>query len=241
MRVLAIGNSFSQDAHRYLHDIAKADGVSLQTANLYIGGCPLEQHYRNMLSSRKDYELQFDGHMTGFYVSMDDALTSRQWDVITLQQQSSRSCRYETFQPYLQALADHVRHIQPQAKVLLHQTWAYEDGSSMLRNVAGYETAEAMLADITAAYEKAAADIAADGIIPSGALMGKLVRSGMPVHRDTFHASLGAGRYALGLLWYRLLTGNSVTRNPFRDFSEPVCDEEIRTIKTAVEEFAPLL
>ena len=44
MKVLAIGNSFSEDATRYLHDIAKADGVALEVANLYIGGCPLDRH-----------------------------------------------------------------------------------------------------------------------------------------------------------------------------------------------------
>ena len=40
MKVLAIGNSFSNDAMRYLHGIAKADGVDMKTVNLFIGGCP---------------------------------------------------------------------------------------------------------------------------------------------------------------------------------------------------------
>ena len=47
MNILSIGNSFSQDAQRYLHRIAKADGCTLNTFNLYIGGCPLSLHYRN--------------------------------------------------------------------------------------------------------------------------------------------------------------------------------------------------
>ena len=57
MNVLSIGNSFSQDAHRYLHAIAKADGVELHTFNLYIGGCSLSRHYRNMLSRERAYTL----------------------------------------------------------------------------------------------------------------------------------------------------------------------------------------
>ena len=40
MRVLAIGNSFSQDATTYLHQTAAAQGVALDVLNLYIGGCP---------------------------------------------------------------------------------------------------------------------------------------------------------------------------------------------------------
>ena len=41
MKVLAIGNSFSQDATRYLHQIAKANQFDLKVVNLYIGGCSL--------------------------------------------------------------------------------------------------------------------------------------------------------------------------------------------------------
>ena len=48
MKVLAIGNSFSNDAMRYLHGIAKADGVDMKTVNLFIGGCPLSRHYANI-------------------------------------------------------------------------------------------------------------------------------------------------------------------------------------------------
>ena len=43
MKLLSIGNSFSQDAHNKLHALAKANGVTLETVNLYIGGCSLER------------------------------------------------------------------------------------------------------------------------------------------------------------------------------------------------------
>lgn len=241
MKVLAIGNSFSADATRYLHDIAKADGVALEAANLYIGGCPLDRHYRNMLSGAKAYELQYDGHMTGFFVSLDDALLNRSWDVVTLQQVSSRSFDKASYSPYIQTLAEHIRTCQPTAKLLIHQTWAYESGSDKLLLTAGYETPEKMLADIRAAYSYAAAEIQADGIIPSGQLMGKLLENGIPkVHRDTYHASYGLGRYALGLLWYRMLTGASVTDNTFTSFDQPVSEEDQQIAKACAESFAPV-
>ena len=241
MKVLSIGNSFSQDATRYLHDIAKADGIALETANLYIGGCPLDRHYRNMFTGAKAYELQYDGHMTGFFVSLDDALLNRSWDVVTLQQVSSRSFDKASYTPYIQALAEHVRACQPDAKLLIHQTWAYEAGSDKLLLTAGYDTPEKMLADIRAAYSDAAAEIRADGIIPSGELMGKLLEQGIPkVHRDTYHASLGLGRYALGLLWYRMLTGNSVMDNTFSSFDQPISVEEQQTAKACADSFTPL-
>ena len=48
MKILAIGNSFSQDELRFLHGIAKSAGQEVMTANLYIGGCSLETHIKNI-------------------------------------------------------------------------------------------------------------------------------------------------------------------------------------------------
>lgn len=39
IKILAIGNSFSQDATHYLHQIGEADNIELKVVNLYIGGC----------------------------------------------------------------------------------------------------------------------------------------------------------------------------------------------------------
>ena len=59
MKVLAIGNSFSNDAMRYLHGIAKADGVDMKTVNLFIGGCPLLKQYANIHKEPGGYDFLF--------------------------------------------------------------------------------------------------------------------------------------------------------------------------------------
>ena len=42
VRILAIGNSFSQDAvEQYLHELAEAEGISTIIGNMFIGGCCL--------------------------------------------------------------------------------------------------------------------------------------------------------------------------------------------------------
>lgn len=238
MKILCIGNSFSQDATRYLHAIARADGERLEVANLYIGGCSLERHYRNMLSEERAYELQYNGQSTGFSVSLQEALLNREWTVVTLQQASPQSFDSNSYFPYLSALADRVRLYQPHARVILHQTWAYEDGSERLARV-GYASADEMLCDIRKAYALASEAIGADGLIPSGELMARLLQNGIErVHRDTFHASRGVGRYALALLWYRMLTGKTVTDNTFCDFDEAILQSEIEIAKKSVEEIA---
>lgn len=235
MKILAIGNSFSQDATRYLHQIAAADGEDWKVVNLYIGGCPLSYHFENMREDKRAYGLEFNGAKTGFFVSIREALESDTWDVVTLQQVSHLAPRYETYQPYLDALAAYVREKCPGAKLLIHQTWAYEKDSDRLCRELGYTQPQEMLDDVKAAYAKAAEAVAADGMIRSGELFASLLSGGIPkVHRDTFHASLGLGRYALGLLWYHTLTGRDVTRNSFTSLDESAAPEELRIVKLAV-------
>ena len=71
MKVLYIANSFGQDSTRYLYDVARADGKKWKVVNLYIGGCSLYRHYRNMLSGADAYEFELNGHAkSGIFVSL---------------------------------------------------------------------------------------------------------------------------------------------------------------------------
>lgn len=236
MNILAIGNSFSQDATRYLHRIARSDGFDLKVTNLYIGGCPLERHFRNMLSEGAVYGLEFNGEITGFDVSLKEALLNRSWDYITLQQASHLSFDYDTYQPYINELCAYIKKMCPKAKILIHQTWAYEQDSNRLLDK-GYTDQKDMFLDLEKAYSKAAKDINAEFIIKSGELLQKLLANGIKVvHRDAFHLSLGLSRYAVALLWYALLSGNDVSENTFRDFDEQISEEEIAIVKKCVKE-----
>jgi hypothetical protein len=242
MNILAIGNSFSEDAARYLHGVAMADGNAVNIVNLFIGGCSLERHDRNMQSDETAYEWQYNGQKTDRLVSLRDALRALALDVVTLQQASHLSFDKASYEPYLSDLMRFVRQYAPTARILVHQTWAYENGSSRLSEVTPYPTSEAMLADVVRVYGEVFASVfasvGADGIIRSGELLGRLSARGITgLYRDGFHASLGLGRYALGLLWYRTLTGRAVCGNGFRDLDEPVAEEAIMTVQTAVDSF----
>lgn len=231
MNILSIGNSFSQDAHRYLYGVAQERGITVKAINLYIGGCPLSLHHRNLLSGARVYDLQVNGHSSGFSVSIQEALLSDDFDVVTLQQVSQLSPHYDTYQPYLSTLAAEVRRLCPKAKLYMHQVWAYEDGSARLRD-AGFATHAQMLAADIDAYARAAADIGAD-IIPCGRAMGALVQAGVAAHRDTFHASLGVGRYTLALTFLGRLTGTDVMTSRFDRFDIPVQPQEAEAARRA--------
>ena len=172
-------------------------------------------------------------------VSIKDGLLSESWegwDFVTFQQVSGKSINYETFQPYLNELSLYVKTFSPKAKQFIHQTWAYEEGSELLTERMKYSSQREMFNDLEASYKKAAEGICADGIIPSGETLQNLIKEGLPVHRDTFHASLGVGRYALGLLWYAVLCGKDVSDVSLSDFDEPVTDAEISIVKRCVSE-----
>ena len=226
MKVLSIGNSFSQDAHRYLHRLAKREGVNLKAVNLDIGGCTLQTHYLNMLDDVSAYSFELNGENTGIKYSMRQGLVSDDWDFVTLQQASPLSGREESYFPYIEELAKYVRKYCPNTKIVLHETWAYENGSEHLKNV-GFQTSEEMFTNLQAAYKRAAQVIEADGIIPCGTAMYRLSQTEIGrVHRDMCHADLGVGRYSLALTWYAFLTGKKISDNTFDEFDVPVSENE---------------
>lgn len=236
INVLSIGNSFSQDAQRYLHDIAKHEGVDLQTVNLFRGGCPLERHYRNIMGNREDYDLQINGEQAFFRVTAKDALLSRKWDYITIQQASRDSFNQDEYFPYITELVEYVRKMCPKAKILVHQTWAYADDSDRLKNV-GFEKYDEMFEGVKKCYGFAAEAINADGIIPCGEALQMALKMGIEkVHRDTAHASMGVGRFILALTWYKYITKNSIDNINFTLFDEDVTDEEYKIAIEAVNE-----
>lgn len=235
MNILAIGNSFSQDATRYLHQVAKSAGVYLEVFNLEIGGCPLSKHFRNIKADAKAYAFEFNGIYTGFQMRISEAVLSRDWDYITIQQVSTQSPNYATYQPYLNFCVDYFRENCPGAKVLLQQVWSYEEGSPQLLNWTKYKTTDEMFADVKASYDNALADSGADGLIRSGEVMLELMHGGYKVHRDGFHASLGLARYAIALTWFATLSGKDVDTVTFKDFDVPVTDDEIAAAKAAVK------
>ena len=241
MKILAIGNSYSNDATRYLYGIARAGGVSMKVVNLYIGGCSLARHYRNMMGDIADYEFQLDGIPSGIRISIKEALLSDDWDVVTLQQASPQSTKSETYQPYLDRLAEYVRQMAPKAKLYIHQTWGYREGSPRLEKLIHVATHEEMFQGAKEAYFRAAEEIHADGILPSGeavALAMKEKTEDMVMHRDEIHLSFGLGRYLAALTWFCTLTGRSVAENTFRDFDEEITEEAVALAKRIAEQIA---
>ncbi|MBO5111131.1 MAG: DUF4886 domain-containing protein [Clostridia bacterium] len=241
MKVLAIGNSFSQDAFFYLHKIAEGAGMDLTCLGLYIGGCPLSRHAENIKTGADAYLYQKNGDESDFRsISVADALAECDWDVVSLQQVSHDSGLYETYLPYLDEVADFVRAKCPGAKLVIHQTWAYEIDSQH-GGFANYDRDQGKMYNcLVAAYDKAAERLNAT-IIPVGTVIQTLrttpafdyANGGLSLCRDGFHLSIPQGRYAAGLTWFATLTGKSALTSAF--VPEGVSEEQADWIKKTVD------
>ena len=209
MNVLCIGNSFSQDATRYLHQVS---GETLFVRNLYIGGCSLERHYNNIVGNIADYEYQKNGRCLRM-ISIEEALGKKKWDYITLQQVSQDSGIIDTYEPFLSEIVKFLKEKCPNAKIVLHRTWAYDDKSDHGGFVNYDRDRKKMYNAIVDATNKVAEKYGFD-IIPCGDAI-ELARDlpefsqggELNINRDGFHLSLDYGRYLAALVMCKYFTG----------------------------------
>lgn len=213
MNILCIGNSFSQDATRYLHQVS---GETLYVRNLYIGGCSLEMHYNNIIESKADYEYQKNGRLMRM-ISINEALTKKKWDVITVQQVSQLSGILESYEPFLEFIVGFIKEKCPDAKIMLHRTWAYSDDSTHGGFVNYDRSRPKMFEAIVSATSSIAKKYGIE-IIPCGDAveearkMNEFDESVRNITRDGFHMSLDYGRYLTALVMFKAFTGADVTK-----------------------------
>lgn len=245
MKILSIGNSFSQDAQKWLHQLAESAGRELFCANLFIGGCSLERHRRNLESGEEAYDYEINGEFVQ-KISLPDALVKEEWDVVTIQQVSGLSGIFASFEPYLSELAAAVREKCPNARIFLHKTWAYENGSAH-PDFANYGCSQKrMFEEISKAYAEAS-EKTGFKIIPTGDAIQYLRENvtefnlncgGIALTRDSFHLSFDYGRFAAGLVWLKALTGTNAKDASFIPCVDGAAADcaILDVIKTAVDE-----
>lgn len=238
MKILSIGNSFSEDAHKWLHKLANDNGIEIETVNLYIGGCSLEMHWTNIKENNAYYDFQPNGNCGERKISISEALKMDNWDVITVQQVSSLSGMYETYEPYLSQILSVIKSASPDAKIYFHQTWAYEWDFDN-ENFALYDNDQLKMFDcLKAATEKAAKAINAE-LIPTGSVIQALRESipefdykngGSSLCRDGFHLSYDYGRFAAAAVWVRTITGQNVETTSFENFNPAILEKIVKVV-----------
>ena len=242
LKILAIGNSYSQNATSQLHQIAKADGINLDVTNMYIGGCSLETHWNNISGDVGAYEICRNGEWLSAYgqtAKISTLLAEEEWDYVTIQQASWYSVDYKTFEPYMSNILEYLKETEPSADIIFHQTWEYSPEHCWETFQNPNLTSEIMCARVLENSRKAAKTISqATGsptrIIPSGmAVRGVLeAQPGYVIWSDGTHLST-AGCYMAGLVWYKTLAGGDILNNKY--VLKGLSQSEISMFKTCAE------
>ena len=223
VRILAVGNSFSEDAiEQNLHEIASAAGVTTVVGNLYIPGCSLQRHVECSQTGTPAYRYRkttADGkQIEAPHCRLDSALADEQWDYISVQQASHFSGDYSTYQPYLEQLVNYIRaHVKGKPRIVFHQTWAYSadakhDGFRRYGN-----SQQRMYDGIVSCTRRVLADLHPDVLVPAGTAIQNARTSslGDNLNRDGYHLNLIYGRYAAACTWFEAITKKSVIGNAF--------------------------
>ena len=237
MKILSIGNSFSQDAQAWLHRIGEANGVELDCTDLVIGGCSLEMHVGHIHDGEAAYELERNGGGCERRLSLEEGLSLDAFDVVTIQQASHYSGHPQTYVPYLPELAAYCREKQPGATLYFHETWPYGYGSDHWAFPHYNNDQQEMLRRIEDAAEMTARMVDVP-VLPVGPVIQALrdtvpafdeKNGGLSLCRDGFHLSLDYGRFVAAAVWFRVLTGR-LTRTDGFDGLEPALLEKINEV-----------
>lgn len=233
MKILTLGNSFSEDATAYLDAIAP----SLYVRNLHIPGCSLEMQAAHLAQGDAAYLLQKNARaITPDFVAANDVMRSDAWDVVTVQQASHFSGLPETYEPYLTRVIDTIRTLCPGARLVFHETWSYATDSTHAQFYRYHNCQAEMDGAIRKAAHAAAAAHGLD-VIPAGRFIAYLRAHGPLVGdeytRDGFHMHIPYGRYAVALVFAHFFGA------PVTDFIPEGADPAvIRQIREGYSRFA---
>ena len=221
LKILAIGNSFSDDAMDHVYKVAIDAGIEKVTlGKLYIGGCSLATHLSNAQNNKSAYDYKIN--TAGSWVAQGNksikyAVESDDWDFITFQQVSGYSGVADSYDDLI-PLINIVEPLNPSARLAWHMTWAYSANSSH-SDYSKYDKDQMTMynAIVNAVNKKILTNYKIDVVIPSGTAVQNVRTSFIgDTTRDGYHLSYGIGRYIAAMTFVKALTGlsidNSITR-----------------------------
>ena len=214
MKILCIGNSFSQDTTRLLPQILQGLGFEdFVVGNLYIGGCPIHKHYENFTEALPAYTF-FRNSGSGWTETPEtaivSALVSEKWDWVCIQHGSSYGGRYTEAESYallphlVQGIKSHTK-----ASIAFNLTWVGDpekDRPEMIqfrRDQVRYFTA---ICDIT--QQLVATIPGMERVCPTGTAVQNARALGLAPRmcRDGYHLSMDLGCYLAGMTFLKALT-----------------------------------
>ncbi|MBQ8141504.1 MAG: DUF4886 domain-containing protein [Clostridia bacterium] len=216
IRLLAIGNSWSDDAFEHLWNILHDAGYEdITLGNLAKGGATIENHWTLAQNNQAQYKFRLNTNgqwVTGSDdVNLKYGLTYTEWDIISLQQATSGGV--ESYYKNLDNFYNYVNNTATKSadcKIVWQMVWALAKGlNHSSQKLYDYDQAKnySMIVDATKKYVDSGDKY--EVIIPSGTSIQNMRTSfiGENLVRDSAHLSLGLGRYLVSMSWYVTLFG----------------------------------
>lgn len=220
VRILAVGNSFSDDGVEYLDELAKAAGIRLIVGNLYIGGCSLERHWENVSKGLPCIRLPQELRRRAVQHPQDLPPVGIAGRTVGLHygpagQPEFRPIRHLLPLHALPAAIPRTHATNPGVRFAIHQVWAYACDSNH-SGFANYDNDQSrMYREIVKTVNRVSRKEHIPIVIPSGtAIQTGRNLMGDRMTRDGFHLDYGLGRYIAACTWYETFFG-PVEGNPF--------------------------
>lgn len=223
VRILFIGNSFSDDTSEHMPNILKSLGYTdFEVCNLYIGGCTIDTHYYNVQTNAATYEMRY--YKSGSYSwtqqygnkmqSLDYAIKFSDWDIISIQQASGSSGMPNTYFN-LDSLAKMVKEktTNENVRLVFNMTWAYQQNSTH-SEFNKYAGSQITMYNAIVSTVKSQVDFT---VIPNGTAIQNARTSfvGDTLTRDGYHLSTDLGRYIAGLTFLGKVLGEDLSKVTF--------------------------
>ena len=122
VRLLTVGNSFSQNATRYLPNLATAGGHTLIHRPIVVGGASLQLHAEK--AQKHDQDAQDKAGLYANGRSLQQELAAEPWDFVTIQQASLKSHDLGTYRPY----AGSTPRLHPEVRRRRRSCWSTRRG-----------------------------------------------------------------------------------------------------------------
>ena len=249
IKILAIGNSFSDNALKYLPALAKELGVEeIIVGKLYVGGCVIDGHWSRAQSGanyeRFDLNLG-DGWKSQSTKTLKYALQLYDWDIITMQQGSPVSGDPSSL-GNLQNLIDYVNATKtnPNAKLYWHMTWAYSQFTAH-SGFANYNNDQLTMynAIVNTTKDCILTNGSFAGVIPAGTAVqnyrgndtnNKVIENGYITVSDGYHLK-NYSEVLVAMTWLRTLTGLSLNGIKCNSSDVSFASAEVRALRRSAE------
>lgn len=209
LKVLAIGNSFTDDPTAYLDDLVISSGIDRTKLCLYvcvIGGSSL-QTWSEKYNSNETVEITRKVGLASVSTTSGTLkqIFSQDWDIVVLNQLSSLAINYGSLNPHLKNIRSFIRHDCTNQKVCIawQSVWSYyKDYTDSPKGIIGWS-------DLCSVTKEQINKDGVDIIIPTGTAIqnarGSSLNTAHDITRDGHHLAFGIGRYIAACTWFQTL------------------------------------